>query len=814
MSLPFRVPLLSLADYNELVLPENSRQIQIEAPEAIKVIAEVDKFSNLVLLVAGQPEDEEKASYDGTIGCLAEVMQRFELANGQYKVILTGQHRCRIKRNKVDRAAYGVDFPVCTYEVLENSNYPKPNPELAARRAIFRQLQKIAKHTSDFITLDTMRSAEQIKDFSNFLDYLALAVADKEDGDFCQQFLEETGVAERSGILVEYLARILERNKTERQIRRRVKQQMEKTHHEFHLSEQAKAIQEELAGEGSDIDELRQKVAESGMPEKAQAKCLTDLDRMANSPPMSPESSVLHTYVETLVSLPWKKRSELNFDLHRAQQILENDHYGLSKIKDRILEYLAVQSRIGKPKGSVLCFVGPPGVGKTSLGLSIARATGREFVRVSLGGVHEEAAIRGHRKTYVASMPGRILKAMAKVKVRNPVFMLDEFDKLVSNTGFHGDPAAALLEVLDPEQNFRFVDQYVEVGFDLSEVMFIATANRVTHLPEALYDRLERIYLPGYTDKEKLAIAQKHLIPKQLREHGLSASGVRFSNSILTEIIRDYTHEAGVRNMERNLAKICRKLVTEQVISKQKEQSKPVKVTKERLKSMLEVPAYYSTFNMPSRSKVGYANGMIYSWGLCPMEAVLFTSTEGDAEITGITEGKKEISALIKVSMSLLQERHRSLGLAEDFAAGKQVHVHFQNQAFKPYGALGMSLFVLLTSVYTNTPIKAATAMLGEINLRGDVISEYYYSEYKATVMDAQRNRIKRVIMPHDDMRLMAELPAELRQDIEFVLVRNVTEALRAVLVRYPVSGLLEKVSADATKKVSSKKILAVPKAH
>ncbi len=806
-----KIPLLPLANYNELVLPENSRQIQIEDAKAAQVIAKADKFGEKVMLVARSQADQDDITYGETIGCLAEIMQSFELANGQYKVILTGQHRCRIKevRNEPD-----ADLLVCTYEILQNVDYPDHNTEVAMRRMLFRQLRKLAKHTSDFITLESMRSAEAIKDFSNFLDYLALAVAGKDDAEFCQLFLEEIRVSERSQMLVEYLARMIERGKTERQIRRRVKQQMEKTHNEFHLSEHAKAIQEELEGEGSEIDEMRSKVEAAGMSKTAKAKCLADLDRMANSAPMSPESSVLRTYVETLIGLPWKKRTELNFDLHKAQEILDEDHYGLSKIKDRIHEYLAVQRRIGKPKGSVLCFVGPPGVGKTSLGLSIARATGREFVRVSLGGVHEEAAIRGHRKTYVASMPGRILKAMAKAKVRNPVFMLDEFDKLVSGSGFHGDPAAALLEVLDPEQNVRFVDQYVEVEFDLSEVMFIATANWVSHLPEALYDRLEIIRLPGYTDKEKLEIAKKHLIPKQLREHGLETKDVRFSDNILSEIIRDYTHEPGVRNLERSLAKICRKLVTEQAVAKVKS-TKPATVTMSRLKNLLEVPAYYSTFRVPGRNKVGYANGMIYGHGVCPMEAVTFASCKSSVELTGITKGVKEISALAKVSMSLLQERHRALGLPADFAEKKQVHVHFQNQAQHPYGALGMSLFALLASVFTNTPIKAATALLGEINLRGDVISSEYYSEYKATVMDAQRNKIKQIIMPYDDTRLLAELPDELKRDIEFVLVRNVSEVLRSVLVHSPAQAKSSKVSALAIKKsVTSEKGTTVAKAH
>lgn len=777
------LPVLPVSNPDNLLLPGNVRQFHVTEEPAVTALHQISSHANRMVL-AHHEEGHSLAA--GGLGCIVTVIQQFEFSGGSCMAIFGGEKRSRmhkLRRNPKN----GLLLAEC--ELLDDVEVPSANQAAAFRRILERQLYKLAQGSATNVSTEAVRNSQGITQLSAYVDYLALATVTGDADGLVATFLGEQSVEKRAKLMVAHLVKLHERHKIDRQIRRRVKQQMEKTHQEFHLSEQAKAIQEELDnGADSSLAELRQRIKEVGMSPVAEEKCLVEFRKLVKSPPTSPEASVLRSYIETLTNLPWQARSELNTDMHQAQRILDEDHHGLVKVKDRIMEYLAVQRRVGKPKGSVLCFVGPPGVGKTSLGQSIARATSREFVRVSLGGVHEEAAIRGHRKTYVASMPGRILKALAKAKVRNPVFMLDEFDKLVSGSGINGDPAAALLEVLDPEQNSTFTDQYVEVAFDLSEVLFITTANTVHHLPDALYDRLEMLRLPGYTDREKLAIAKRHLIPKQLAEHGLSKNGIHFSDAILTEIIRDYTHEAGVRNLERNIAKICRKIVTEQVVAKvAPAKRKPVTVKRNQVYGLLEIPEYYSTFKMPSTGRVGYVNGMIYGYGIFRMEAVTHEAKQESVDVTGITDGDKEISSLVSVATSLLQTRHQTMGLPSDFAKHKRVHIHLQDQALTPYGSLGLGLFVLLSSAFTRIPVHPGLALLGEINLRGDVISSESYSEYKATVMDAQRKKIKRIIVPQEDARLLAELPDELTASMEFVLVRTVWEALKHALVRAPI---------------------------
>ena len=779
---PKQLALLKLVGAHKHVLPGISRQILVKEEDGIKALEQVRASDYMVTLTAAVLRS--KTAGPKPIGCIVRLIQDIKLHDGSHQVILEGKARCRVIASLAN-----IEFPTLVkHEDLPAIGIPSKNAALAILRTIHRLLDKLEKAGLTALTADAIRNVRTMEDIAKCIDYLALSLTGRDDDAFCQEFLEMVNVEKRSLLIISLLARRLEEGKIERKIRRRVKKQMEKTHQEFHLSEQAKAIQDELEGDGnSELDELRRKIDECGMPEAAGDKCKTELERLASIPQASPESSVLRTYIETLVSLPWQERSKAKLDMHNAQEVLNEDHYGLTKVKDRIMEYLAVQRRIGKQGGSVLCFAGPPGVGKTSLGRSIARATGREFVRVSLGGVHEEAAIRGHRRTYVASMPGRILKAMIKAKVRNPVFMLDEFDKVARGIGFHGDPSAALLEVLDPEQNKSFVDQYVEVEFDLSDVMFITTANTVEHMPDALYDRLEIIDLPGYTDTEKLEIAKRHLIAKQVRDHGLASNDVVFSDKIIMDIIREYTHEAGVRNLDRSLAKICRKIATEQVIAKSgATKHRSMRVTKKRVAELLEVPEFYSTFNLPTRHRQGYVNGLIYGRGVCPMEAVVYSSNNSEVEVTGLTEGSDEITALHDVSLTLLKSRHAKLGLPANFADQITVHIHLQDRATTPYGALGASMYALLASVFTKIPVRSGTALLGEINLRGNVISSEFFSEYKATVMDAQRKKIKRIVMPHEDARLLAELPAELTRDIEFILVRDVDEVLKHALARLP----------------------------
>ena len=788
--------IVTVSNPAKLLLPNNVRQLRFDISEpSAKFLLKTEKNTEFVLCYKAADDKKSKLKF----GCVVSVIQCYELPDQKsVMAIFQGERRCKIHKLVKHKDKSELEATISTITDIQIKNETK---NTAYRRIIERELAMMLRNKVSAITSEIARTSTKFSDLGELVDFLALATLGKDSTNLLDKMMQEPDIGIRTELLVGHLSRLYERHRIDRQIRRRVKEQMEKTHHEFHLSEQVRAIQEEL--DEGDEQELETKIKKAGMSKAAEEKCLDEYHRLNNSPPLSPEAMVMRTYIETLLDLPWQARSQLKDDMRVAKKILDEDHFGLTKVKDRILEYLAVLRRTQKPQGSVMCFVGPPGVGKTSLGKSIARATGREFVRISLGGVHEEAAIRGHRKTYVASMPGLILKAMSKAKVRNPVFMLDEFDKVVSASGFHGDPAAALLEVLDPEQNSKFTDQYVEVDFDLSEVMFITTANHVFHLPDALLDRLETITIPGYSDQEKLAIAKQHLIPKQLEEHHIKASEVSFTDAILTEIIQDYTHEHGVRNLNRNIAKICRKLVTERLIEeskktrktkkskKQKTTSKKINVTKKRVQELLEVPEFYSTFQMPGRPKVGYVNGLIYGFGVFRMEAVKHDAKSEGVSVTGITEGEKEINALVNVATSLLQSKHNAYGLPVDFNAKQHLHIHLQDTAITPYGALGLGIFALIVSIFTKCPVLPKTALIGEINLRGDVISSQYYSEYKSTVMDAQRKKIKRIIMPQEDAKLLADLPKNLTESIEFVLIKNVWEALGYVLAKQPQKSIL-----------------------
>ncbi len=773
------LPAIELDGAHLHALPGTHRQLQVSGRDRVKSLREAaDSGDRLVLYAREEPFDPARAG--GHPACLVRLVQNLELDPDEHKVIVTGLAR------GTAHFGPGPDLLRARFDRAEDFGLPDPHARLAAMRSVMRLVGKLERNGAGGLTNDAVRNLRGMDSLSRSLDFLVLSLATPDDAGFCQEMVAAADLEKRSLMVISFLSRRLEEGRIERSLRRRVKKQMERSHQEFHLSEQAKAIHEELEGGGKDgMQKLREEVAKSGMPDAAREKCESEIDRLGTVSPVSPEHSVIRTYVETLASLPWKERSGTGLDMAKAKEVLDADHHGLAKVKDRIMEYLAVQRRVGKPSGSVLCFVGPPGVGKTSLGQSIARATGREFVRTSLGGVHEEAAIRGHRRTYVASMPGRIIKAMAKAGVRNPVFMLDEFDKMGFGYSYHGDPSAALLEVLDPEQNSTFVDQYLEVEFDLSEVMFITTANEVGHLPDALHDRLEIIRLPGYTDDEKLSIASRHLVGKQLSAHGLKPGDLSFPKAVMLEIVRDYTYEAGVRELERNIARICRKVATERVI-KGKDAPASARITKAQVRRLLEVPDHYSKFSPPGRDRVGYANGLVYGRGLFPMEAVVYREGEGRVDVTGVTRGSDEIGVLCEVALTLMKANRESLGLAADFAKDRAVHVHLQNRAGQPYGALGMCMYALLVSAFTKIPVRSGTAMLGEVNLRGDVISSEHYSEYKATVMDAQRNGIGRIVMPAEDRRLLADLPKELTADIEFVLVRDVAEALRHSLARAP----------------------------
>ncbi len=606
-----------------------------------------------------------------------------------------------------------------------------------------------------------------------------------------QKLLEENDLYKRMQILTKCLGEELELLRVEERIKDRVKHQLSKVQHEYYLNEKLKAVQHELnelsdsGNNGSDVDKLRNKISAAGMPKDVREKAKQELERLAAIPSFSPEAGVIRTYLDWLIALPWKshKSSKKIPDLKAAEEILTKEHYGLEKINERIVEYLAVQSRARHFKGPILCLVGPPGVGKTSLGESIAKATGRTFVRLSLGGVRDEAEIRGHRRTYIGAMPGRIIQKLAKAKVKNPLFMLDELDKLVND--YHGDPAAALLEVLDPEQNHAFDDHYLEVSYDLSEVMFIATANSLD-IPSALLDRLEVIRVAGYTEEEKIQIAKKYLLPKQLGEHGLREQEISFADEIFLEIIQNYTREAGVRQLNRELAKICRK-VLKRIVNKE---LTTAVVTKDNLIEFLGIPRYDHE-RIKEHAVVGEVNGLAWTESggeLLVIEAVAVPG-KGKALYTGQLGDVMQES--IQAAVTVLRTLSIELGLNKSFYEKWDLHIHVPDGATPKDGpSAGVAMCVALVSTFTEIPVRNDVAMTGEINLAGEILP---IGGLKEKLLAAQSAGIKKVFIPFRNQRDLKELPESLLEALEIVSVKQIREVLRDALVRDPFCKLQTK---------------------
>jgi ATP-dependent Lon protease len=603
---------------------------------------------------------------------------------------------------------------------------------------------------------------------------MAIKIQDK------QEVLEIIPLRERLEHLIHLMESEIDLLQVEKRLRGRVKKQMEKSQREYYLNEQMKAIQNEL-GQSEDgvneFEELAKKISRAGMAKEAREKAEAELKKLRMMSPMSAEATVVRNYIDWIVSVPWKKRSKTSRDLNRAEEVLESDHYGLEKVKERILEYLAVQQRVNKMKGPILCLVGPPGVGKTSLGRSIARATNRKFVRMSLGGVRDEAEIRGHRRTYVGSLPGKILQNMAKVGTRNPLFLLDEVDKMAMD--FRGDPASALLEVLDPEQNNSFNDHYLEVDYDLSEVMFVTTANSL-NIPAPLLDRMEVIRISGYTEDEKVSIAQKYLLPKQIENAGLKADEVKVSEAALRDVIRFYTREAGVRNLEREMATICRKVVKGIL---QKPSTKSVSVTPKILDKYLGVKKFRYGL-AEEEDRVGQVTGLAWTetgGDLLTIEAVVVPG-KGKEIYTGRLGDVMQES--IKAAMTVVRSRARSLGIAPDFYATNDVHFHVPEGATPKDGpSAGVGMCTAMVSALTGIPVKASVAMTGEITLRGEVLP---IGGLKEKLLAALRGGIKQVVIPKENERELAEIPANIAQQLEIKPVRWIDEVFEIALLRMP----------------------------
>src|SRR5689334_3611345 len=763
-------PLLPLRDV--VVFPHMVIPLFVGRPKSIKAMETAMEAGKSILLVAQKSaaKDDPGPQDMYAIGCVSNILQMLKLPDGTVKVLVEGGTRAQIK-DVVD---------VRTHWVAEASPIPPdsaPAAEVEAmRRALLSAFDQYVKLNKK-IPPEILTSLSGIDEAGRLADTVAAHLPLKLEQK--QQVLEMFDVKSRLEHLLSQLETEIDILQVEKRIRGRVKRQMEKSQREYYLNEQVKAIQKELGEgeEGADLEEMEKKIRRAHMHKEARKKAESELKKLKLMSPMSAEATVVRNYIETLVNLPWKKKSKISKDISAAQEILDKDHYGLEKVKERIVEYLAVQTRVDKMKAPILCLVGAPGVGKTSLGQSIARATNRKFVRMSLGGVRDEAEVRGHRRTYIGSMPGKILQNMTKVQVKNPLFLLDEVDKMGAD--WRGDPSSALLEVLDPEQNNTFVDHYIEVEYDLSEVMFVATANTL-NIPPALLDRMEVIRISGYTEDEKVNIASRYLLPKQLKNNGLKKEEVSLAESAVRDIIRFYTREAGVRGLEREISKICRKVV-KQLVSKDKE--KKVLVTPKNLDKYLGVRRF--TYGIAEKkNQVGQVTGLAWTevgGELLTVEAALMPG-KGKIQRTGKLGEVMQES--VQAAHTVVRSRSDKLGIpGEDFEK-KDIHVHLPEGATPKDGpSAGIAITTAIVSALTGIPVRADLAMTGEITLRGEVL---VIGGLKEKLLAAHRGGIKTVLIPEENVKDLQEIPDNIKNRLDIHPVKWIDQVLDLALERHP----------------------------
>ena len=764
------LPLLPLRDV--VVFPHMVIPLFVGRPKSIKALETAMEAGKSILLVAQKSAAKDEPTEEDLyrIGCVANILQMLKLPDGTVKVLVEGTQRAQLDDVEDLRSLFVARItPVPTDEAA--------NHEVEAmRRAIISQFDQYVKLNKK-IPPEILTSLAGIEEPGRLADTIAAHLPLKLEQK--QEILELFGVFDRLERLLTQLETELDILQVEKRIRGRVKRQMEKSQREYYLNEQVKAIQKELGegDEGADLDEIEKKIKASGMSKEALTKAASELKKLKLMSPMSAEATVVRNYIETLTNLPWRKKARVSKDLSGAEKILDRDHYGLEKVKERILEYLAVQQRVDKRKAPILCLVGPPGVGKTSLGQSIAKSTNRKFVRMSLGGVRDEAEIRGHRRTYIGSMPGKILQNMTKVGVRNPLFLLDEVDKMGQD--FRGDPSSALLEVLDPEQNSTFVDHYVEVEYDLSDVMFVATANTL-NVPAPLLDRMEVIRLSGYTEDEKVNIAQRYLLPKQVKNNGLKKEEISVTEDALRDIVRYYTREAGVRSLEREVSKICRKVVKSLVLKKR--HSKVV-VNEKNLDKFLGVRRY--SFGMAEKdNQVGQVTGLAWTevgGELLTIEAVVLPG-KGKTMTTGKLGEVMQES--IQAALSVVRKRSKSLGIADSFYEKSDIHIHLPEGATPKDGpSAGIAICTALVSVLTGIPVRADVAMTGEITLRGEVLP---IGGLKEKLLAAVRGGIGTALIPEENVKDLTEIPENIRNELEIIPVKWIDKVLELALERNP----------------------------
>jgi len=775
LSSPSQYPLLPLRDV--VVFPHMVIPLFVGRPKSIKAMESAMEAGKSILLVAQKSaaKDDPGPQDMYEIGCVSSILQMLKLPDGTVKVLVEGGARARIDEVTDLRTHWVAQASAVAVEPAQ------PSEVEAMRRALLSAFDQYVKLNKK-IPPEILTSLSGIEEAGRLADTVAAHLPLKLEQK--QQVLEMFDVKARLEHLLSQLETEIDILQVEKRIRGRVKRQMEKSQREYYLNEQVKAIQKELGEgeEGADLEEMEKRVRRAHMPKEARKKAEAELKKLKLMSPMSAEATVVRNYIDTLVNLPWRKKSKISKDIGAAQEILDVDHYGLEKVKERILEYLAVQTRVDKMKAPILCLVGAPGVGKTSLGQSIARATNRKFVRMSLGGVRDEAEIRGHRRTYIGSMPGKILQNMAKVGVKNPLFLLDEVDKM--GMDWRGDPSSALLEVLDPEQNHTFTDHYVEVEYDLSEVMFVATANTL-NIPPALADRMEVIRLSGYTEDEKMNIATRYLLPKQMKNSGLKEGELGVSEAAIRDIVRYYTREAGVRGLEREISKICRKAVKQLLTDKQQNggKVKSIKVMPRNLDKFLGVRKF--TFGVAEKqNQIGQVTGL--AWTEVGGELLTIETVTMPGKGKTITTGKlgEVMQESIQAALSVVRARSRKLGVKEDFYQKNDMHIHLPEGATPKDGpSAGIGIATAMVSVLTGIPVRADVAMTGEITLRGEVLP---IGGLKEKLLAAHRGSIKTVLIPDENAKDLAEIPDNIKNRLEILPVKWIDKVLDIALERRP----------------------------
>ncbi|MDD2610163.1 MAG: endopeptidase La [Giesbergeria sp.] len=767
------LPLLPLRDV--VVFPHMVIPLFVGRPKSIKALELAMEADRRIMLVAQKAAAKDEPAVDDMfeVGCVSTILQMLKLPDGTVKVLVEGLQRALVQKIEDVQTHFSATLLPVELELTA----AKPSEIEALRRAVMQQFDQYVKLNKK-IPPEILTSIANIEDPGRLADTIAAHLPLKLENK--QAVLDLSDIKDRLENLFEQLDREVDILNVDKKIRGRVKRQMEKNQRDFYLNEQVKAIQKELGeGEdGADLEELDKKIQLARMPLEARKKAENELKKLKLMSPMSAEATVVRNYIDVLTGLPWSKKTKVKHDLGNAEAVLNEDHYGLDKVKDRILEYLAVQQRVDKVKAPILCLVGPPGVGKTSLGQSIAKATGRKYVRMALGGMRDEAEIRGHRRTYIGAMPGKVLQSLGKAGARNPLFLLDEIDKL--GTDFRGDPSSALLEVLDPEQNNKFSDHYVEVDFDLSDVMFVATSNSM-NIPPALLDRMEVIRLSGYTEDEKTNIATKYLIPKQFGNNGVKAEELGIDESAVRDIVRYYTREAGVRSLERELSKICRKVIKGLQL---KQLQAPVLVNADNLADYLGVRKY-SYGRAEQQNQVGQVVGLAWTEVGGDLLTIEAATMPGKGVITRTGSLGDVMKESVETARTVVRSRARALGISDEAFEKKDVHIHVPDGATPKDGpSAGAAMTTAFVSALTGIPVRGDVAMTGEITLRGEVTA---IGGLKEKLLAALRGGIKTVLIPEENVKDLQEIPDNVKNGLEIVPVRWIDKVLEIALERQPV---------------------------